>query len=119
MFGIQCKDISRTTQIFTETIQNDKTQKNYVTKPHDLLSRLLNSFDVTREERLKCNRMCSDLEDCVDLMSKSPNSVTTAVIFMVLNHRISKNEICEKCSVSVPTLNKIVIIIKRHLEDKL
>tara|TARA_Y100000389_G_scaffold160665_1_gene162897 strand:+ start:4886 stop:5860 length:975 start_codon:yes stop_codon:yes gene_type:complete len=119
MFGIQCKDISRTTQMFTETIQSDKTQKNYVTKPHNLLSRLLNSFDVTREERLKCNKMCNDLDDCVDLMSKSPNSVSTAVIFMALNHRISKNEICEKCSVSVPTLNKIVIIIKRHLEDKL
>jgi transcription initiation factor TFIIB len=119
MFGIQCKDISRTTSIFTDTVQNEKTDKNYVTKPHNLLSRLLNSFDVSREERLKCNKMCSELEDCVQLMSKSPNSVATAVIFTVLNERVSKTEICEKCSVSVPTLNKIVIITKRHLEDKL
>ena len=104
--------------MFTETIQSEKTEKNYVTKPHDVLSRLLNSFDVSREERLKCNKLCVELENCVELMSKSPNSVATAVIFSVLNHRISKTEICEKCSVSVPTLNKIVIITKRHLEDK-
>ena len=117
MFGIQCKDISRTTSIFTETIDNEKTEKNYVTKPFDVMSRLLNSFDITREERLACNKMCQKLENCVELMSKSPNSVATAVIFMVLNSRITKNEICQKCSVSVPTLNKIVTITKRHLEE--
>ena len=117
MFGIQCKDISRTTSIFTETIDNEKTEKNYVTKPFDVMSRLLNSFDITREERLACNKICQKLESCVELMSKSPNSVATAVIFMVLKSRITKNEICQKCSVSVPTLNKIVTITKRHLEE--
>jgi len=119
MFGIQCKDLSRTTSIFTETIQDKKTGKNYITKPFNVMSRLLNSFEVSRDERLQCNQMCSALEECVELMSKSPNSVATAVIFIVLNKRISKSEICEKCSVSVPTLNKIVVITKRHLEDKL
>ena len=119
MFGIQCKDISLTTAMFTETIQNEKTEKNYVTKPFDVMSRLLNSFDVSREDRLKCNKMCGELENCVELMSKSPNSVATAVIFIVMNSKAAKTEICEKCSVSVPTLNKIVTIAKRHLEDKM
>jgi len=119
MFGIQCKDISRTTTMFTGIIKDEKTEKNYVTKPFNVMSRLLNSFEISREERLKCNQMCNKLEECVDLMSKSPNSVATAVIFIVLGERMSKSELCEKCGVSIPTLNKIVVILKRHLEDKM
>jgi transcription initiation factor TFIIIB Brf1 subunit/transcription initiation factor TFIIB len=119
MFGIQCKDISRTTTMFTGIIDDEKTEKNYVTKPFNVMSRLLNSFEISRDERLKCNQMCNKLEECVDLMSKSPNSVATAIIFTVLGGRMSKSELCEKCGVSIPTLNKIVVILKRHLEDKL
>lgn len=119
MFGIQPKDISRTTQLFTETVQNESTDKNYVTKPYNVMQRLLNSFDVSREERYACNKMCGQLEDCVDLMSKSPNSVATAIIYIVLEKKVSKTEISEKCSVSIPTLNKILVIVKRHLEDKM
>jgi transcription initiation factor TFIIIB Brf1 subunit/transcription initiation factor TFIIB len=118
MFGIQCKDISRTTQIFTETVDKDETDKNYVTKPFNVMQRLLNNFEITREERLKCGKICSDLDECVELMSKSPNSVASAIIFIVLKGKVSKTYVCEKCSVSVPTLNKIEVIIKRHLEVK-
>jgi transcription initiation factor TFIIIB Brf1 subunit/transcription initiation factor TFIIB len=114
MFGIQSKDLSRTTQMFTETI---KEEKNYVTKPFDVMQRLLNAFDVTKDQRLSCIKMCTKLESCVELMSKSPNSVATAVIFLVLGSSVSKSVLCEKCSVSVPTLNKIVAIAKRHLEE--
>jgi transcription initiation factor TFIIIB Brf1 subunit/transcription initiation factor TFIIB len=115
MFGIQSKDISRTTQIFQENILG-VTKKNYVTKAFDVMPRLLNSFDVTREERLKCNKMCSAIEDCIELMSKTPNSVASSIIYMVMKTKVSKAEMCEKCSVSVPTLNKIETIIKKHLE---
>jgi transcription initiation factor TFIIB len=117
MFGIQSKDISRTTQMFKDTIMG-VTEKNYVTKAFDVMQRLLNSFDVTREERLKCIKMCSKTEDCVDLMSKTPNSVASAIIYIVLSPKVTKAEMCEKCSVSVPTLNKIETIIKKHLEVK-
>lgn len=117
MFGIQSKDISRTTQIFTETINDEKTDKNFVTKPFNVMQRLLNAFDVTKDQRFKCNKMCSDLESCVELMSKSPNSVATAVIFLVLGSSVTKSVLSDKCNVSVPTLNKIVNIAKRHLEE--
>jgi transcription initiation factor TFIIB len=117
MFGIQSKDISRTTQIFQDAIAG-KTEKNYVTKAFDVMNRLLNAFEVSRDERLRCNKMCAATEDCVDLMSKTPNSVASAIIFMVLGKRVSKVEMCEKCSVSIPTLNKIESIIKKHLEVK-
>lgn len=118
MFGIQSKDISRTTQMFKEVIMG-MTEKNYVTKSFDVMNRLLNFFDVTREERLQCNKMCNKIEDCVDLMSKTPNSVASTIIYIVLGGKVKKTVLCEKCSVSVPTLNKIESIIKKHLEHTL
>jgi transcription initiation factor TFIIIB Brf1 subunit/transcription initiation factor TFIIB len=117
MFGIQSKDISRTTQIFKDTIMG-VTEKNYVTKSFDVMQRLLNAFEVTREERYRCNKMCAATEDCVELMSKTPNSVASAIIYIVLSPDVTKSTVCEKCSVSVPTLNKIENIIKKHLEVK-
>lgn len=117
MFGIQPKDISRTTQIFKDTIMGI-TEKNYVTKAHDVMQRLLNSFEISREDRLRCNKMCTATDDCVELMSKTPNSVASAIIYIVLGGGTTKAEVCEKCSVSVPTLNKIENIIKKHLEVK-
>jgi transcription initiation factor TFIIB len=117
MFGIQSKDVSRTTQLFKDTIAG-MTEKNYVTKAFDVLQRLLNSFVVTKEERLRCIKMCNATEDCVDLMSKTPNSIASTIIYMVLSPNVTKAEMCEKCSVSVPTLNKIETIVKKHLEFK-
>jgi transcription initiation factor TFIIB len=117
MFGIQSKDISRTTQIFKDTIMG-ATEKNYVTKAHDVMQRLLNSFEISREDRLRCNKMCTATDDCVELMSKTPNSVASAIIYTVLGPGVTKAQVCEKCSVSVPTLNKIETIIRKHLEAK-
>ena len=117
MFCIQPKDISRTSHLFRETLLGNVT-KNYTTLPNDVMQRLLNSFEVSREERLKCNRMSIKLENCSELMSKTPNSVATVIIYIVLKNNISKNIICERCSVSVPTINKIESIIKKYLEDK-
>jgi transcription initiation factor TFIIB len=117
MFGIQSKDISRTTQIFKDTIMGI-TEKNYVTKSYDVMQRLLNSFEISRDERYRCNKMCGATDDCVELMSKTPNSVASAIIYLVLSPGITKAQVCEKCSVSVPTLNKIENIIKKHLEAK-
>ena len=66
VFGIQSKDISRTTQMFKDTLLG-KTEKNYVTKPFNVMQRLLNSFEVTRAERLECNKMCAKLENCTEI----------------------------------------------------
>jgi len=117
MFGIQSKDVSRTTQIFKDTIMG-MTEKNYVTKAFDVMNRLLNSFEVTKEERLKCIQLCKTTDDCAELMSKTPNSVASAIIYIVMGTNVKKTELCEKCNISVPTLNKIENLIKKHLELK-
>ena len=116
MFSIHSKDVSRTTQLFKETMLG-KTTNSYTTLPYDVMNRLLNSFEVSRQERLSCNKMCSNLEDCSQLMSKTPNSVASVIIYIVLKNKVSKSEICERCSVSIPTINKIESIIKKHLEE--
>ena len=115
MFGIQGRDLSRTTQMFKDVILG-KTEKNYVTRPTNVMQRLLNSFEISREERNECNKMCTALENWVELISNTPNSVASVIIYIVLSSKISKAEVCEKCSISVPTLNKIETIIKKHLE---
>lgn len=115
MFGIQSKDISRTTQIFRDTILG-KTEQNYVTKPFDVMQRLLNSFEITKEERLKCIKLCNHLDACIDLMSKTPNSIASAIVYTVLSCRLSKSDICQKCEISMPTMNKIEKIMKHYLE---
>ena len=115
MFGIQTKDISRTTQIFKDNILGC-TKKNYVTKAFDVMNRLLNGFDVSKNERLQCIKLCKATEDCVDLMSKTPNSVCSAILWIQTG--IPKTEICQKCAISVPTLNKIEGIIRKYLEVK-
>ena len=61
--------------------------------------------------------MCSKLENCSELMSKTPNSVASTIIYFVLKDIFTKTEICEKCGISIPTLNKIETIIKKYLEE--
>lgn len=117
MFNIQPKDISRTSEMFKGVI-NGLTEKNYTTQSFDVIQRVLNSFDISKDERLKCYKYCKLVQDCVELMSKTPKSVAAAVVWCVIGHRITKNELCENCSVSIPTLNKIGNIIKKYLEEK-
>ena len=115
-FGIPTKDLSRTSHLFRETILND-IQKSAptVTKPVDVMYRLLNCFEETSgDTRMKCIKLCRTLENCVQLMSKTPNSIASVVILIVL--KVSKTDICEKCNISLPTLSKIEIIAKKYLE---
>ena len=114
MFGIQSRDVSRTSQLFNDNIIQGGTNTS-ATKAYDVMNRLLNSFDATKDERLKCLKLCDQTEKCVKLMSKTPNSVASAIIFIVLGHRVTKQDLCDKCSVSVPTLNKIETIVRNFL----
>ncbi|QIG59488.1 hypothetical protein [Dishui Lake phycodnavirus 2] len=116
MFNILPKDISRTSEMFKKIMLTDEATTSTTTQPTDVMNRLLNGFQVTKEQRIACQRMCRDLEQCVDLMSKTPNSVCSAVLWIQTG--IPKTEICKKCSVSVPTLNKIEGIIRKYLEVK-
>lgn len=125
-FGIPSKDISRTFEIFretifakTETVNTNDTNDSNVIKPSDVLPRILNDFSLnndTKNIRIKCTKMSRRLEDCVPLMGKAPHSIASVIILIVMEGVISKQDICNKCKISMPTLNKIEIIARQHLE---
>ena len=115
MFNIQPKDISRTSEMFKSVLVKTHEEEN-TTRPADVMNRLINGFEISKEHRIACNKMCRDIEDCVELMSKTPNSIASAILWIVTG--IPKAEICKQCSVSVPTLNKIENIVRKYLEAK-
>jgi transcription initiation factor TFIIIB Brf1 subunit/transcription initiation factor TFIIB len=120
-FGIPTKDISRTSHIFRETIlsENQKSQST-ITRPIDVILRLMNSFEIKIEKNIfnvKCRKLCKHLEECVPLMGKTPTSIASVVILMTLGGQTSKQDVCEKCEISMPTLNKIESLVKTYLEE--
>src|SRR6056300_211948 len=121
MFKIKVKDISRTTQMFRDALKDTlkkeaPPQEALVTRPSDLVCRMLNDFEVSRQERIRCVNVSRSVEDCVALMSKTPKCIATACIYYVLKDRLSKQDVCGVCKISVPTLNKIEPVISKHLE---
>tara|TARA_B110000977_G_scaffold201179_1_gene294582 strand:+ start:4158 stop:4964 length:807 start_codon:yes stop_codon:yes gene_type:complete len=120
-FNVPTRDISRTAQLFKETIIPTKaTEGPKITTPHDVIHRLLNAFDIPdkRPVRMKCLRMADTVQSCIPLMGKTPTSIATVIIYKVLGNQYSKSEVCEKCNVSAPTVNKIETIINKYLESK-
>lgn len=129
-FGIPPKDISRTSQIFKDVILGSAdlpvsaasaSTGPKIVSPHDVIHRLLNEFDLGADKRvwrMKCLRMADDLRGCVQLMGKTPTSVASVIILKVLKDFFDKNTVCEKCGISVPTLNKIEVIVNKYLESK-
>ena len=116
-FGIPARDLSRTTEIFQEQVPDKKV---HVTTPADLIGRFLNDVTCVPEGargrvKMKIVKGCQALDECVELMGRTPKAVACAVIFHVLNSegfKPSKAEICRICDVSVPTLGKIETIVK-------
>jgi transcription initiation factor TFIIB len=124
-FEIPSKDISRTSQMFRETLLGEgqpDTQEAKITKARDVLPRIMNDFTMIQEDEKrkiasKCRKMCNFLESNVELMGKTPNSIASAVILVVIGNQIQKSEIAKICKISMPTLNKIESIVLKHLKD--
>ena len=113
-FSIPTKDVSRTSNMIRDALLGEKESK--VTRPADVIGRLLNEFGcVDGKTRMKCIKFCRSLENCVPLMSKTPNSIASAVILHVFSDSTSKSEVCRKCNISAPTLTKIENIVKQHI----
>ena len=114
-FGIPPRDISRTADMFRETIPEVQQTVSAVTRPSDLVARLFNDVTcVTEEERgrvrQKVIQACRDHEKNVKLMGKTPKGVASAVMYVTLSkmgYPVDKEEIRRICDVSMPTLNKL------------
>lgn len=111
-FGIPARDVSRTADMFRETIPEKAAG---VTKPSDLIARLFNEVKCVPDEqrgrvRQKVIQLCRVYESDMKLMGKTPKGVASAVMFVSLvqmGFEVNKDEICAICDVSLPTLNKL------------
>ena len=119
-FGIPSRDLSRTFGIYQEQLPETQV---HVTTPADLVARFFNSVTNVPEEmrgrvRMKITKLCQGLEDCVELMGRTPKAVVCGAMFIVLaegGYSPDKTELCKICDVSVPTMVKIETIIRSHL----
>jgi hypothetical protein len=113
-FGIPVRDISRTVDIFRETIPERATTSNVV-KPSDLVARVFNDVTCVPEEmrgrvRQAVITECRHHERNVRLMGKTPKGVVSAVLVVSLGKMgfaVDREEIRRICDVSLPTLVKL------------
>jgi hypothetical protein len=114
-FKIPAKDISRTADLFRETIPSQEVS---TTKSSDLISRIFNAVDipdnVRGRTRQKAIRTCSQIEVHPSLMGKTPKGVAAAVLYLILSeYEITRESIAKMCEVSIPTLIKLENIVKK------
>jgi transcription initiation factor TFIIIB Brf1 subunit/transcription initiation factor TFIIB len=117
-FGIPARDVSRTADMFRETIP-EKPVASSVTKPSDLVARLFNDVTCIPDEergraRQKVLQACRDHERNVLLMGKTPKGCSAAIMYVTLSqlgYAPNKEEIRTICDVSMPTLNKLEKIV--------
>lgn len=118
-FGIPTKDISRTFELFKQFTNDEQTCT--ITKPVDILNRLLSdmqlSDDSRRLARTKATQLANRLDECIQLMGKSPQSIAAAIIMRILGDDVPRELIVGTCKVSVPTLMKLNNIISNYLEE--
>jgi len=121
-FGIPARDVSRTFNMYQEQLPETEI---HVTTPADLVPRFFN--DVTcvpdgEKGRVKMRtvKLCKGLENCVELMGRTPKAVACAVMFIVLTDakfNPKKADLCRVCDVSVPTLAKLETLIREQLKE--
>ena len=114
-FKIPPRDISRTADIFRETIPTIETT---TTKSSDLVSRIFSQVTVPDEMRGRIRqrtiRMCEQVECHPSLMGKTPKGVTAAVLYTVLSdYGQTRESIAGMCDVSLPTLVKLENLVKK------
>ncbi len=119
-FGIPARDISRTFDMYQEQVPETEV---HITTAADLVPRFFNEIPCVPEVqrgriKAKVVKLCKDLEECVELMGRTPKAVACAVIFVVIKDAgfaVDKGELCKICGVSVPTLGKIEAIVRSQI----
>lgn len=121
-FDIPVRDMSRTFDMYQEQVPETQV---HVTVPADLIPRFFNGVsgipdDQRGKIRMKMSHMCKQIEECTELMGRTPKAVACAVMYIVLSDAgfsPDRAQLCSICDVSVPTLGKIETIIKNQLRN--
>lgn len=119
-FGIHTRDLSRTFDMYQAQVPDTSVR---ITGPADLVARIFNDVSgIPDGERGRVKmtivKECNALEDCVELMGRTPKAIVAAVMLKVLTqggYSPDKAQICKICNVSAPTLTKIEVIINSRI----
>jgi hypothetical protein len=70
---------------------------------------------VRGRTKFKIIAACNRLQDSVKLMGRTPKAVACAVMFVMLEGRVSRTDICQICDVSGPTLKKLESLVREEM----
>lgn len=122
-FGIPAKDISRTAEMFRETLSHEEKSEVQITHAADVVNRMFNDLTMIPDEerrrfKMRAVRICENIQECIELMGKTPKTIAATVIYVILENTgyVTKPVICEKCGVSAPTINKLEPVIKLKIK---
>lgn len=110
-FSIETADVGRTSTLLKETVQSAVSS---ITRPRDVISRMFNVFQHPDKLKIKMDtlKLLDQIEKRPSLMGKTPSGVASAAVWIAGNGRLTKMEICQAAGVSLPTLNKIEMLIR-------
>lgn len=116
-FGIPARDLSRTYEMFQDQLPEQEVN---VTTPAALISRFFNAVTTVPDAergrtKMKIIAACNRLQDSVKLMGRTPKAVACAVMFVMLEGRVSRTDICQICDVSGPTLKKLESLVREEM----
>jgi transcription initiation factor TFIIIB Brf1 subunit/transcription initiation factor TFIIB len=117
-FGIPARDLSRTFDMYQEQLPETEV---HITTAADVIPRFFNDIACVPESqrgriKMKIVNVAKEMAECVELQGRTPKAVACAIIFVLLKEAgltPDKAELCKICGVSVPTLSKIEVIVRK------
>ena len=95
------------------------------TTPSDVVpSMMKNIYGVSQIHVNECQYICQLVQDCQDLQGRTPKGIAVAVIYLYFGGIVTKKEIVAACivsnqAVSLPTLMKNLVIVKKEMEKNI
>jgi transcription initiation factor TFIIB len=108
---ILTSDVTRGINLFYELMKNSKSinLNKYITKYSDFIERYCNNLGIDTKMTGEIITLCKRVDELRILTKNTPQAMACGCIYFIItmhNMGISKNNIHEKCGISVPTITK-------------
>jgi transcription initiation factor TFIIB len=120
-FGIETKDISRTRQMFVDTVKPQSASETI--NASNVAARMLNDFTEIpdaekRRARMRVINICSQIQECDELVGRTPKTIAATVITVILEpFGITCQSVSSATQVSVVTIKKIEAIVRKKIQN--
>lgn len=116
-FGIPARDLARTSEMYQEQVPETSVHVSGAADLIPVFFNEINGIPDVEKRRLKMRIIskCKELDNCVELMGRTPKAIACAVMASVLKDvpgAPSRAELCKICDISLPTLSKIEALVK-------